>query len=79
MRMNTDERYQPCDKMIIPVYATYLGNDGLRVDHAMFGEQAVICLQWQEGKKVCRRIAYKPQRWLFGKNYFNPETRIWKY
>lgn len=75
----TDERFQPCDQIIIPVFATYSGNDGLRVDAAMFYEQAVICLQWNESGKTRRRIAYKPRRWVLGKNYFDPDTRVWKY
>ena len=75
----TNERVQPCDKMVIPVYMTYRGNDGLRADHAMFDDSAVICLRWHEDGKDHQRIVWNPKAWVFGKNYFCPEARMWKY
>lgn len=70
----------PCDRILIPVYLTYLLPEGLRVCKAMFAESNTIVLRWYEDDCTMRqKVAFKPQKWVNGRNYFNPEERKWRY
>ena len=74
------DKITPCDKIILPVYLTYRGDKGLRADKEMFREGHVICLRWYtEDMQMHQRIAARPHAWRDGKNYYDPETRKWKY
>lgn len=74
------DKITPCDRIMIPVYLTYRGTDGLRADNEMFAESNVIVLRWySDDSKMHQRIAVKPNAWRDGKNYFDPDTRKWKY
>lgn len=74
------ERVSPCDRIMVPVFLTYCGTDGLRADKEMFAEHRVIVLRWYaEDMQMHQRIVVKPTAWRDGKNYYDPETRKWKY
>ena len=75
----TNERITPCDRIMIPVYLTYSGTDGLRADKEMFAESHVICLRWHDGRRDRQRLVSCPKAWRDGRNYFDPDTRKWKY
>lgn len=49
--MTENEKVQPCDKIIVPVFHTFAGTKGLRVDKEMFDESFVICLRWQDNHR----------------------------
>lgn len=70
----------PCDRIQIPVYLTYLLPEGLRVCKAMFAESRSIVLRWyDDGCTMHQKIAHRPQKWVNGRNYFDPNERTWKY
>lgn len=73
------ERVSPCDRIMVPVFLTYRGTDGLRADKEMFAEHRVIVLRWYADDGMHQRIVVKPTAWRDGKNYFEPDTRKWKY
>lgn len=75
-----NERIQPCDRMMIPIYITYRNNDGVRVDADMFAESKTICIRWyDDAAQMHQRIIRKPKLFWHGRNYFDPEKRNWKY
>ena len=74
------DKITPCDRIIIPVYLTYRGTDGLRADKEMFAESHVICLRWYGDDRQMQQIfALRPHAWRDDRNYFDPDTRKWKY
>ena len=77
----TNERVQPCDRMMIPVFLTYESDKGLRAEQDMFAESNVICLRWYDTSgNEYQRIAVKPNFfWHDGVNYFIHQERRWRY
>ena len=74
------DKITPCDRISIPVYLTYCNENGVRADKEMFSGHRVIVLRWySDGSKMHQRIAVKPNAWRDGRNYFDPDTRKWKY
>lgn len=74
------DKITPCDRIMIPVYLTYRGTDGLRSDKEMFAESNVIVLRWFDDDRQMQQIfALRPHAWRDGRNYFDPDTRKWKY
>lgn len=73
------DKITPCDRIMIPVFLTYCGEDGVRADKEMFAEAHLIVLRWYVGMQMHQRLAVIPPAWRDGKNYFDPDTRKWKY
>ena len=74
-----NECITPCDRISIPVYLTYCNENGVRADKEMFSEHRVIVLRWHDGRRDRQRLVSCPKAWRDEKNYFDPDTRKWKY
>ena len=78
--MTVNEKVQPCDKILVPVFLTYMTGYGLMVDKCMFEQSVVICLRWQDSKhRVFHRIVVMPDRWYDQRNFYDPTERRWLY
>ena len=78
--MTVSEKVQPCDKILVPVFHTFAGEKGLRVDKDMFDESFVICLRWQDShRRTHHSIVEKPGKWYDQRNYYDPVQREWRY
>lgn len=74
------DKITPCDRISIPVYATYAAEKGIRAEKEMFAESDVIVLRWFDDDRQMQQIfALRPHAWRDGRNYFDPDTRKWKY
>lgn len=73
------DKITPCDRIVIPVYATYAAEKGVRADKEMFEENHYIVLRWQEGKQTRQRLVSCPNAWYDAKNYWDLGREAWRY
>ena len=74
-----NEKIQPCDKMIIPIYQTYIVEKGIVCEKEMFEGSRYIVLRWHEGRKDHERLVYQPHAWYNDKNYWDIGRGAWRY
>ena len=73
------DKITPCDRIMIPVFLTYCNENGVRADKEMFEGNHYIVLRWHDGRRDRQRLVSCQKAWRDGRNYFDPDTRKWKY
>ena len=73
------EKIQPCDKMVIPVFMSYIGDKGVACDKEMFENSRYIVLRWHEGRRDYEKLVHEPRAWYNDRNYWDIGRGAWRY
>ncbi len=74
------DKITPCDRISIPVYATYAAEKGIRAEKEMFAEAHLIVLRYvgDDGKSHDILVTV-PAVFCDGMNYYDADTKEWAY
>lgn len=69
------------DDLIVPIYATYQTDEGVKVLKSMFDKSAIVILQFVYGKdrKTHSIFVCKPNKFVDETNFYDVESKSWKF